>query len=113
MAAAIHNLLLATGEDFAFTLTVKDPEGEAVNVTSDTFTAQIRRGSGKPLVASFTCEVTDGSAGVVSCSLPDDETNKLDGFTTYEWDLFRTTSGGIKTQLIYGEVRVTNKISNV
>jgi len=113
MAAAIHNIQIATGEDFFFTLTVRDGAGEAVDVTSDNFVSQIRRGSGKPLVASFTCSVTDGPAGVVECVLTDVETNKLDGYTSYDWDLFRIQDDGTKTQLIYGEVRVTNKISNV
>lgn len=112
MAAATHTIILATGEDFSFDLTI-EREGVAVDVAGDTFTAEVRRDSRKPLEASFTCSIIgDGSAGQVRCVLPAAETSKLDGYTRYKWDLFRDT-GVTKTQLIKGDVEINNNISNI
>lgn len=115
MAAAIHNIRFARGEDFFFDLTVKDNAGEPINVSNDTFAAQIRREHGKPLAAVFTADAaTAGASGVVRFTLPDSETLKLDGNVRYKWDLFRTSgAGGSKTQLIRGEAEVTNNITNL
>lgn len=113
MAAVQHNIVFATGEDFSFNLIIKDNTGTAVDIGGDTFTAEIRRASGKPLEASFTCTVGgDGSTGEVTCVLPATETSKLDENVRYRWDLFRDT-GTAKTQLIKGEARLNWNISNV
>ena len=60
MAAAKHNLIVSRGEDFSFTLTVSDGATDPI-LTNDTFKAEIRRASGKPLVASFTYDTTNSA----------------------------------------------------
>lgn len=113
MAAALHNIVFARGEDFGFSLTIRDPDGELVDVSADTFTAQIRREHGKPIIAEFTCDAaTDGENGVVTCTLPQSETLKLDGNIRYKWDLFRESSTG-HIQLIRGEAKVSNNITGL
>lgn len=113
MAAALHNIVFARGEDFGFSLTIRDPDGELVDVSADTFTAQIRREHGKPIIAEFTCDATiDGENGVVLCTLPQSETLKLDGNIRYKWDLFRV-SEGYTSQLISGEAKVSNNITGL
>ena len=111
MAAAKHNLIVSRGEDFSFTLTVQDSGGSPVNITGDTFTAEIRRNGGKPLVASFSCEITDAASGVLVATLPQSETLKLDGNVNYKWDMFRTDT--TTTRLIYGDVKVENNITDI
>lgn len=111
MAAAKHNLIVSRGEDFSFTLTVQDSGGSPVNITGDTFTAEIRRNGGKPLVASFSCVITDAASGVLVATLPQSETLKLDGNVNYKWDMFRTDT--TTTRLIYGDVKVENNITDI
>lgn len=111
MAAAKHNLIVSRGEDFSFTLTVQDSGGSPVNITDDTFTAEIRRNGGKPLVASFSCVITDAASGVLVATLPQSETLKLDGNVNYKWDMFRTDT--TTTRLIYGDVKVENNITDI
>jgi len=111
MAAAKHNLIVSRGEDFSFTLTVQDSVGSPVNITGDTFTAEIRRNGGKPLVASFSCVITEAANGVLVATLPKSETLKLDGNVNYKWDMFRADT--TTTRLIYGDVKVENNITDI
>tara|TARA_A200000159_G_C7236003_1_gene302346 strand:- start:528 stop:857 length:330 start_codon:yes stop_codon:yes gene_type:complete len=107
MAAAKHNIIVARGEDFSFTLSAS-LASVSVNLAASELKAEIRRGGGKPLVASFDAMTDDGDDVVVGISKT--ETLKLDGNTTYEWDLFRTASG-TRTRLIYGKVLVEDSIT--
>ena len=114
MAAAKHNIIVSRGEDFSFTLTVAY-SGSAIDVTGDTFAAEIRRGSGKPLVASFDVTLTTPASGIVDFKLPKAKTLLLDGNVNYKWDLFRTDDGSptTTTRLIYGDVKVENNITDI
>lgn len=115
MAAANHNIIVSRGEDFSFTLTVQDSSGSAVDISNNTFTSEIRRDGGKPLVASFSCAITDAGNGILVATLPQSETLKLDGNVNYKWDLFRTDddSETTTTRLIYGDVKVENNITDI
>jgi hypothetical protein len=109
MAAAKHNLIVSRGEDFSFKITIS---GTAIN-SSDTFKSEIRRASGKPLVASFTCTV---SGSEVTVTLPRSESLKLDANTTYKWDIFRIQTGpspDVTTRLIYGDVIVEGNVTDI
>ncbi len=108
MAAAKHNLIVSRGEDFSFKLTIT---GDGINVSSDTFKAEIRRASGKPLVASFTCTVD--SLTEVTVTLPRSESLKLDANTTYKWDIFRVQPDDTSTCLIKGALRVEGDVTDI
>jgi hypothetical protein len=106
MAAANHNIIVSRGEDFSFALTI-----DGATLTPFTFKAEIRRGGGKPLAASFSSAITGTS---VLITLTKAESLKLDGNVSYKWDLFRTeNSSGVVTRLIYGDVKVENNITNI
>jgi hypothetical protein len=113
MAAAKHNLIVSRGEDYSIKLTVADSSG-AVNVSANTFKAEIRRASGKPLVASFTCTVGTPTNEVI-VTLPRSESLKLDAYTTYNWDIFRIQSGTpeVTTCLIKGDLRVEGNVTDI
>lgn len=115
MAAAKHNLTLSRGADFGFRLTIRDAEQELVDVSDDTFKAEIRRAPKQPLIASFTCDsLTDGTNGVVEFVLPSSESLKLDGNITYYWDVFRIrTSPSLKDRLIAGSVKVEDNVTYI
>lgn len=113
MAAANHNITISRGEDFSFTLTIANASGGVVDLEDDTIAAEIRRGSGKPLVASFSHPaITSGNSVVMTLSKA--ESLKLDGNINYKWDVFRTEDvSGVVTRLIYGDVKVENNITNI
>ena len=115
MAAAQHNIIVSRGSDFGFQLTIRDSSNVIVDVSADTFAAQIRRAPKQPLVASFVCDAESaGASGIVSFILPKTETLKLDGDITYYWDLFRITDGsGLSDMLISGSVKVNHNITNI
>ena len=114
MAAAKHNIIVSRGEDYSFTLTVKTSGDSVVNITGDTFTAEIRRDGVKPLVASFSCVITDAGNGVLTATLSKAESLKLDGNVNYKWDMFRfENTSSVTTRLIYGDVKVENNITDL
>ena len=114
MAAARHNIIVSRGEDFSFTLTVQDSGGNPVDIAGDTFTAEIRRDGGKPLVASFSCVITEAGNGILTADLSKSETLKLDGNVNYKWDMFRfENTESTTTRLIYGDVKVDNNITDI
>ena len=118
MAAAKHNLIVSRGEDFSITLTISE-SGSAVNLSgaeASTFKAEIRRASGKPLVASFVCEVTSAVNGIVTVTLPRSESLKLDANTTYKWDIFRIKTApnlDVTTCLIRGDLRIEGNTTDI
>lgn len=111
MAAAKHDITVGRGEDFGFTLTI-----DGATLTNDSFKAEVRRDAGKPLVATFTCTISDAAGGVVSVTLPQEETLKLDGNARYKWDLYRIFDEGdpteVVTRLLYGDLKVENNITD-
>lgn len=112
MAAAKHNITVGRGEDFSFTLTIATSGGDAVNISNNTFKAEVRRDAGKPLVATFSVTIEGAAAGKVKVKLPKAETLKLDGNARYKWDLFRIESSGNTTRLIYGDLQIENNITD-
>lgn len=120
MAAAKHNITVGRGEDFSFTLTIASTGSAAVNLTGDTFKAEVRRDAGKPLVATFAVNIKNATGpATVSVKLPKLETLKLDGNARYKWDLFRIVDGaaggeptGDTVRLIYGDLQVENNITD-
>ena len=124
MAAANHNIIVSRGEDFSFDLTISNGEG-TINLTDNVIKAEIRRGGGKPLVASFVATIpaqflADGTTasedrGKVALKLTKAESLKLDGNLNYKWDLFWATDTApvTTTRLIHGDVKVENNITNI
>lgn len=103
MAAAKHNIITSRGEDYTVTLSVKNLSDEPVSITGAEFKGEIRRGTGKPLVASFAF-ANGGEGNQVIIELPDTETNKLDPHITYQYDIFRTVNSDAAQRLLYGSI---------
>jgi hypothetical protein len=112
MAAAKHNLIISRGADFGFRLTIRNSAQQLVDVSNDTFKAEIRRAPKQPLLAAFTCDaLTDGENGVVNFALPSSESLKLDGKITCYWDVYRMTP--LKDKLIAGTVTVEDNLTHI
>lgn len=87
-----------------------DDAGTPINITGRTYRAQIRSSATSDIIkATFTCTVTNGAAGQVTCVLPVSESTLL-APGLYEWDLEENASGTVTT-LLYGKVTVTADVT--
>lgn len=87
---------ITRGDDFADTVTIKEGSpAAAVDVSSRTYTAQVRQTKDGEVVASMTVDMTDAASGEVTYSIADTATADMVG--DYVWDFQQSTSGVIRT----------------
>jgi len=67
--ASVVNLFVDQGSDYTLTLTVKDDDGNATDLTGYTVEAYFQKWTGATQVYKFTPTVTDASAGTVQITL--------------------------------------------
>ena len=68
--AATRNISIYQGDTYAHELRIKDSANANVNITSRTYTGQIRkRRSSDIVVATFTSQITNGANGIVVMTL--------------------------------------------
>lgn len=67
--ASVVNLFVDQGSDYTLTLTVKDDDGNATDLTGYTVEAYFQKWTGATQVYKFTPTVTDASAGKVQITL--------------------------------------------
>jgi hypothetical protein len=106
---AAVDLVVYQGDDFAFTLTVKNPDGTNADLTGATFKAQIRNVAGSStstLLATFGVTV---AANVVTLSLAHTASVTLPA--TGVWDCQMTRVAGSVVTLAAGNVRVAADVS--
>jgi hypothetical protein len=104
-APATQDLTITRGDTETVVLTLTSDGTTPINVTGRTYTAQIRTTPDIAVIsASFTCTVTNGAGGVVTCVLSPAASALLSpGY--YYWDLQENASGAIST-LLSGMVTV-------
>ncbi|CAB4155773.1 hypothetical protein UFOVP668_17 [uncultured Caudovirales phage] len=104
-APATQNLTITRGDTETVTVNVTTDGSTPVNITGRTYTAQMRTSQDiSAIAASFTCTVTDGAGGVVTCVLSATNCATLDPGFLY-WDLQENASGTIST-ILAGTVTV-------
>ena len=87
---------IVRGDDFADIVTIREGDpAAAVDVSTRTFTAQVRRSKHAGIIASMAIDMSGAASGEVVYSLPDTTTESLSG--TYFWDFQQNTSGVIRT----------------
>jgi hypothetical protein len=90
------NYTIVRGDDFADQVTIKEGDpAAAVDVSSRTFTAQLRASPDGTAIASFVIDMTDAATGIVGYALADTVTDDLAG--SYVWDFQQDTGGVIRT----------------
>lgn len=90
------NYKMMRGDDFADVVTIKEGDPlAAVDVSTRTFTAQLRSTPAGAVVASFVIDMTSAATGEVGYSLADTVTDDLGG--QYVWDFQQDTGGVIRT----------------
>jgi hypothetical protein len=106
---AAVDLVIYQGDDFAFTLTVKNPDGTNADLTGATFVAQIRDVAGSStstLLATFGVTV---ATNVVTLSLAHADAATLPAMAV--WDCQMTRAAGSVVTLAAGAVKVAADVS--
>lgn len=102
---AKQNLTMTRGDTESVILTMTSNGTTPVNITGRTYRAQIRATKDAGVIdATFSCSVTNGAAGEVTCSLTPNQTSGLTVGTHY-WDLEETNAGVVST-IVAGTVNV-------
>jgi hypothetical protein len=110
-APANYPLTVRTGDTETVTVTLQDSAGAAVNITGRTYQAQIRdTAASTAVLATFTCSVTNGTAGIFACTLGTATTAALSPQTAV-WDCQETTAGGVVSTLLAGQVWVVQDVT--
>ena len=120
MAAAKHNITIEQGADFEMTVTLKDANGTAINVSANTisFFSKIKRSPETDTIKdtgnadiAFTATKTDGANGVVKFTIEEDKTAQLPGDNLY-YDIFRkNTANDSYVKDLEGKITVVERIS--
>lgn len=106
MAPADQDLTITRGDTVTLVITVaSDENGTPINITGRTYRAQIRSNQDSTTVkGSFTCVVSDGSAGQVTCTLSAADCATLTPGVAF-WD-FEENASGVVTTILSGNVTV-------
>lgn len=107
---ADQDLIITRGDTETLVVTITTDGSTAVNITGRTYKAQIRTQQDSTTIkASFTCVVTSGAAGQVTCTLSATDSATLSA-GLYFWDLEENASGVIST-ILSGNVTVLADVS--
>jgi len=108
--AANRNITIYQGDTYAHELRIKDSANANINITSRTYTGQIRKKrNSETIAATFSSEITNGANGIVVMSLTSSNTANI-AAGTYVYD-FQETNGAAVTTLITGTVTVVGEVS--
>jgi hypothetical protein len=111
MFAATYNLTVDRASTWSMVLSLEDPSGAPINITSGTFTGQVRTSYTDAVAATFTFAViSPATNGQASMTLPASETLKLKPGDSYEYDVFLALSG-ITTKLLQGTLECRPNIT--
>jgi hypothetical protein len=102
---ADQDLIITRGDTETIVATIQNDAGTAINITGRTYRAQIRSTQDSTTIkASFTCTVTSGASGQVTCVLAAVDSATLTA-GNYFWDLEENASNVIST-ILAGNVTV-------
>jgi len=103
-------LTIRTGDTETVSVSMQTAAGAAINITGRTYQAQIRdTAASTAVIATFSCSVTDGTAGTFACTLDAATTATLTPQTAV-WDCQENTSGVITT-LLAGQVWIVQDVT--
>jgi hypothetical protein len=108
--AASRDISIYQGDTYAHELRIKDSANANVNITSRTYTGQIRKKRNSDTInATFTSNITNAANGIVILSLTAAATANI-ASGTYVYD-FQETNGATITTLITGSCIVVGEVS--
>jgi hypothetical protein len=109
--ATISNIFINQGANFTTTVTISDSDGDALDLTSYTALAQIRKTYESTTATDFTSTFdADRTTGKITISLTDTQTSGLDA-GRYVYDLLITDASSVKTRVVEGIATVNPSVS--
>ena len=111
MSVPTYNINIFKDVDYETSITLKDSNGTAINITNWTFNSQIKRDPDTDVEATFTVTKTNASGGVLKLSLTKTQTASLPvGNLVY--DLVAKDSANVTKILLEGSVSVEPAVSS-
>ena len=104
-----YNLDINQNTDYSRTFTVVDVKNVAVDLSTSTIQAQIRRNSTSSDYIQFNVYIIDPTHGKVTIMLPHSITVTMHG--TYEYDIFLIDSSGFKYKISDGLVNIITTVT--
>jgi hypothetical protein len=104
MAAGVFNFKVNQGETFNPSITWKDSNGSAYDITGYTAKMQVRRFEGGAM------DIPTGTDGVINLLLTATETAALTA-DTYIYDLLLDDGSGVKTRILEGTFTVKAQVT--
>ena len=109
--ATISNLFIDQDADFITTVTINDSTGSALDLTSYTALAMLRKSYQSSTATTFTSAfVSPRTTGQITISLTDVQTAALES-GRYVYDLIITDASGTKTRVVEGIATVNPSVS--
>lgn len=106
MAAGTHNITIEKRATFSITLTIKNEDGTAYDLSNATLVSQIRIDSSNSLQSDFTTAVVgDATNGIATLSLSKTQTSALSTAPS-SYDLFIDKNDGTSEKLLKGSVTI-------
>jgi hypothetical protein len=114
--AVEENLCLPKGADHKEVEWIEDENGNPVDISGDTFRAEIRDSSGSTLLASFTFTVfldnTEDPPFYKYQRFMDQDTINADVPLEAKWDQFRELSSGDVERMFFGKISSPGNITD-
>jgi hypothetical protein len=113
MSPAAHNISIFGGDDYVLpvTFTTGGTSPSAIDVSTRTYTAQVRAWPSGGVLATFDVNMTNAATGIVSISLGHAVTATLAGAVAEaRWDMQQSNAGTITT-VLKGTVTVSQDVT--
>jgi len=109
--ATISNIFINQGADFSTTVTISDNTGSALDLTSFTALAQMRKTYESTSATAFTATFdSDRTTGKIELSLTGTQTSTLES-GRYVYDLLITGASSDKSRVVEGIATVNPSVS--
>jgi hypothetical protein len=110
--AATRDIDIYKGDTYAHELRLKDSSNAVINISTRSYTGQIRKKRNSDIVLlDFAASITNGANGVVVFSLTPVQTATLSA-GVYVYD-FQEVNASVVTTLVTGNVTVTGDVTRV
>lgn len=107
---ANYPLSIRIGDTETVTVTLQDADGNPINITGRTYSAQVReKASSTSALATFTCSIVNAAQGKFACTLAAGTTANLNPANAV-WDL-QENNGGTITTLMAGEAVISRDVT--
>jgi len=108
--AGERNISIYQGDTYVHNVTMQDSSGDPIDISSRSYTGQIRKSPGASSVAAtFTTAITNGAAGEVQFVLSANVTSNI-AAGVYYYD-FQETNGSIILTLMAGTATVVPQVT--